>query len=234
MKKLKISILLLLIMTLLIENDAMVYGVAVDYETAPQVRTEKVAAYLSPAEREVLHELNLLRSNPKAYALHVIEPTLKYYEGRYYKHPGQVPVITDEGKKAVLECIKVLKSTPSLPLFSPSEGMTKAARDMVEDQSTSGSTGHKGSKGDSPFDRMNRYGKWMELAAENIDYGNASARDIVMALLIDDGVESRGHRKNLLNPKLLRVGIATGFHATYNYMCVIDFAGDYTEKAYNQ
>ena len=222
-------------MTLLIENESLASGLVVNFLTEPHALTEtSPPTYLSITEKEVLNELNLLRSNPGAYAKLVIEPTLKYYEGRYYRHPGQVPVITSEGKSAVVECIKVLKSTPSLPAFSPSEGLSKAARDMVNDQSTSGSTGHTGTNGDSPFDRMNRYGKWMGKAAENIDYGNATARDIVMALLIDDGVKSRGHRENLLNPSLLKVGIATGFHAAYNYMCVIDLASEYSEKSHKQ
>jgi len=45
-----------------------------------------------------------------------------------------------------------------------------------------------------------------------------------MALLIDDDVPSRGHRKNILNSKYTQVGVglATG-HATYNRVLVTDF-----------
>jgi uncharacterized protein YkwD len=46
-------------------------------------------------------------------------------------------------------------------------------------------------------------------------------------LLIDDGVSSRGHRKNLLNGAYHKIGVATGTHPEYGHLCVMDFAGGY-------
>jgi uncharacterized protein YkwD len=64
-------------------------------------------------------------------------------------------------------------------------------------------------------------------AGENINYGNDDARRIVASLLIDDGVPSRGHRRNLLNGTFKFVGVSIGPHPVYGHMCVIDFAGSY-------
>jgi uncharacterized protein YkwD len=72
---------------------------------------------------------------------------------------------------------------------------------------------------------MNRYGKWDLAAGENIDYGNTQARRIVISFLIDDGVLSRGHRKNILDKAFNFIGVAVGPHPTYRSMCVLDFAG---------
>jgi uncharacterized protein YkwD len=45
-----------------------------------------------------------------------------------------------------------------------------------------------------------------------------------MQLLIDDGIESLGHRKNILEPKYQWIGIAIEPHKTYRTNCVMDFA----------
>jgi hypothetical protein len=49
-------------------------------------------------------------------------------------------------------------------------------------------------------------------------------------LLIDDGVPSRGHRVNILRESFLSVGVAINTHPNYGMICVIDYAGRYTDK----
>jgi len=54
-------------------------------------------------------------------------------------------------------------------------------------------------------------------------------RQIVISLLIDDGVADRGHRQTLLDPEFRVLGAALGTHASYRSMCVLTFASDYRE-----
>jgi len=95
---------------------------------------------------------------------------------------------------------------------------------------TSGKFSHTGSDGSDPFQRMNRFGTWGITAGENMGSGFNTGKAIVMQYLVDDGVPSRGHRANVLNPEFKKVGIAVGPHKVYKYMNVCDFAGSYTEK----
>ena len=97
----------------------------------------------------------------------------------------------------------------------------------VKDQSKTGHTGHQGSDHSTMRDRIERYGTWEKRIAENIAYGGNTAQQIVIYLLIDDGVRDRGHRKNFLNPDFNKVGVATGSHPGYGLMSVIDLAGGF-------
>ena len=185
--------------------------------------------YLSDLERQVVEELNLARTQPTEYAGFLIEYA-RLFTGKELREPGKMILLTNEGESAVREAIRFLKNQQPLNGLIASKGMSKAAADMVRMQETSNETGHKGRDGSTFAERISRYGTWGGSCGENIDYGNNSARRIVMALIIDDGVSNRGHRKSIFTPKFSRVGVSCGTHKTYRYMCVIEYAENYTEK----
>ncbi|HEX9973299.1 MAG TPA: CAP domain-containing protein [bacterium] len=179
-------------------------------------------------DKEILKELNLARQHPKKYAT-FLEQERPYYVGKFIKRPGEITIITNEGVSAVDEAIRFLKKVnPVAPLYH-SAGMSRAAMDHVQDQGRKGTFGHRGSDGSQPADRVSRYGKWLETVGENISYGRDVARDIVIGLIVDDGVPSRGHRNNIFNPQFRIVGIACGAHKTFGTMCVMNFAGDFVD-----
>lgn len=153
--------------------------------------------------------VNRARTNPAAYAK-VIERRLAGYNGR-------------EGQRAIREAIRVMRNTASMPALRHSDLVSRAAEDHVRDQGRTGRTGHAVSDGSNPFIRTRRYLD-SHGAAENIAYGLFDARDIVVELIIDDGVPSRGHRANILNPNYGIAGVATGPHECYGVMCVMNFS----------
>ena len=177
----------------------------------------------------VLAELNAVRTDPKAYAAH-LKPRLELFEGNLFKAPGKTPLMTQEGPDAVTEAIAALESGSPLPkLERISPGLCTAAGEHAADLAKSGSTGHEGSDGSSPYDRMSRHGQWSGAAAENLSFGDGDARKHVTQLLIDDGVPNRGHRANILNPSMRVLGMAEGPHAKFGSVQVHVMASEYTE-----
>ncbi len=107
--------------------------------------------------------------------------------------------------------------------------MSRAAADHCADQANGG-FGHQGSDRSKPGQRIARYGTFSGGWAENISYGKATARDVVLALIIDDGLPARKHRKNIFNPSYNFAGAAFGPHARFRTMCSMDFAAGYAER----
>ena len=184
---------------------------------------------LSALEQAIIQETNIARTNPQAYAAK-LENLTKYFQGDLLKIPGRIPLKTQEGVSAVNEAISYLKSVSPVSPLTASSGMSKAAADHVKDQGPGGQLGHTGSDGSQPWDRLKRYGEWKQIVAENISYGPNTGEDVVMALIIDDGVPDRGHRDNIFQPEFQVTGAACGQHLEYRIMCVITYAGGYEEK----
>lgn len=185
--------------------------------------------YLSDLEREVIDELNFARMQPSEYADYLIAYS-ELFVGRELRERGEITVLTKEGRSAVNEAIRFLRNQRPLTYLIASKGMSKAAEDMVRMQGITSQIGHKGRDGSTFANRISRYGTWEGSCSENIDYGNNNARRIVMALIIDDGVSNRGHRKSIFNSAFNRVGLACGQHQKYQYMCVIELAARYFEN----
>ena len=186
-------------------------------------------AFLTRLELEVLAELNRARTDPAGYARH-LESMLGWFQGRNLRPPGSnVFIQTREGPDAVREGIRALRSMRSVPAVTISRGLSAGARDHVRDQGASGATGHDGRDGSRAAARVNRYGAWQRGLSENIAYGPPTAREVVVGLIVDDGVPDRGHRTNMFDPMVRVVGISCGRHPRFSVMCVIVHAHDYEE-----
>lgn len=191
--------------------------------------TGRKATYLSDIEKDVILELNKVRTNPQKYAKEYLEPLKKFYSGLYFEFPGEKGVKTREGIAALEECIEALNNEKPVGILYPYYGLSEAADYLQIDQYITGNTGHFSSDGKSLSERIEKYGKWDGTIGENIDYGSENARKVIISLLIDDGVPSRGHRKNIFNSSFQCVGVSFGKHGKYEYSCVIDFAAKFID-----
>lgn len=161
-------------------------------------------------EREVVEEINFARTQPKEYVKARLQP---------YVDAGTA-------SKAMKECINEMNGKAPLKPLQVAAGLTLAAREWVALQGPSGYIGHDMNLSD----RLRKYCYFWGFPGENISYGYNDAKTIVIALLEDDGVPSRGYRNNILNAGFAYIGVGFGPHKKYGYMCVQDFTGGYKDK----
>ncbi|MES2443467.1 MAG: CAP domain-containing protein [Pseudomonadota bacterium] len=175
-------------------------------------------------EAGVLDRINFARAHPQAYADQLREYRA-WFDGRILYRPGdEAGVVTREGPGAVDEAIDFLERQAPLPPLSEGEVLALAARDHAAMQGRDGGTGHVSPDGASPGERVRRRGGDIYVG-ESISYGFDGADDVVMQLIVDDGVPGRGHRKSLFARDYRYAGVGCGEHRTYRFMCVVDLSG---------
>jgi len=180
--------------------------------------------------KQVLAEINLARKNPRGYAEH-LRTFRRLFHGSSYQLPGKrIMVGTSEGVKGVDEAIRFLSRQKPLPPLIWSEGLSLSAAELAQEEGESGAVGHQGRSSGGPKERIERNGAWQGSIGENIFYGPGDARQVVMNLIIDDGVPDRGHRKNIYTRAFRRAGVGCGPHPGFETVCVIDFAGGFREQ----
>ena len=192
-----------------------------------QEKPESQPRSLSKDEQELFDEINQARANPELYATY-LEKLKPLFVGKVYKGI----LTTEEGWAAVEDAIAFLRTAKPQPPLNVSNGLRSAALIQVKEQGSTGSTGHSGGgKGGMIEDRVKPFGNWEGAIAENLAYGNESARERVLTWLIDDGVATRGHRKRVMSSDYKVAGICCGPHPEYGKMCVLTMAGGFLETA---
>lgn len=186
----------------------------------------------TPSAQEILSEVNLLRTQPQQYA-DIIASERSYYHDRIFQKPGEIRIQLKEGVAALDEAVEFLRNQQPRGPLQLSSGLCLGANDHVLDQSKSGKTGHKGADGSFVRERIDRYGH-SNGCGENLAYGPKTARDIVVQLVIDDGVPDRGHRTNFFVADWHFFGSACGPHAAFRTMCAIAMASEYVEDPAKQ
>ena len=160
--------------------------------------------FLSEDEKKVILISNLARADGPLFA----ETLLKEY----------LILKGKKGNKYIKSLYKDLKRVHNLPMLVPRKDLYNVARDHATKSGKKGYEGHKGFK--------TRYTpvleRYMEVG-ENIYYGRYTPDEIVLQLLIDEGIKDLGHRANLLNPKYNSIGVSIKPHKSYEYNCVQSF-----------
>lgn len=169
-----------------------------------EAHTAKDETYMTSEEKEVIFLCNLARLNPKLFA----ETYLQQY----------VDSMNLPKNSSVNSLFSTLKKSKKTGALLPQKDLYEVAQSHAENSGKKGTVGHQNVT--ARFKKMApRYSE----TAENCDYGNDKALDIVMSLLIDEGVADRGHRENILDKNLKSVGVAIREHKKFDFTCVMDF-----------
>jgi uncharacterized protein YkwD len=164
--------------------------------------TAAQAPYLSQAEKEVIYILNLVRVNPPLFARTVV--------ARYPELGGSQYLKNSDYYKSLLDTLAKVKP---LPLLLPEKTLFESARCHAAESGKTGYVGHD--RTTAACEKLERY------SGECCQYGYSRPLQIVMSLLIDEGVPSLGHRKILLSG-FSRVGVSVQPHSGYGTNTVID------------
>jgi uncharacterized protein YkwD len=180
--------------------------------------------------KQVIEEHNLIRTNPQSY-IPFLEKEMSYFQGTTLYKPGEIPLCTNEGKRAYQDCINFLKKQKPLPSLEHNTKLSKAAQDHASDIGSNGIFSHTGSDGSESSERIERYLQWDISCAENISFGCKTGRDIVMQLILDDGQLERGHRRNIFSNNSTMIGVGFAKHSEQEFCCVIDYIGGVAGKS---
>ncbi len=194
--------------------------------TAPTVAEKN---FLSSMEIAVIDELNQARQNPLKFVGY-LEEYRKAMKGNILYLPNQNGTIMNEGATVIDDAISDLKKILKTDALVVSKGMFKAANLQLTDLKENSALSHKGKDGSDAEVRLFRFGMPGAIYAENISYKAATARDVVMNMILDDGLKNRPHRKNVFSPKFKKIGVACGISNQNDMICVAVFADTFAEK----
>ncbi|MEO1669318.1 MAG: hypothetical protein AAFR77_00815 [Cyanobacteria bacterium J06631_2] len=153
---------------------------------------------IADLEPKILSEINRVRTNPQGYA-QWLEQQRQYYDGIWLRLPGEKPVRTNKGKKALEEAIAFLKEQQPLSPLKSSEQTAASAKTELANFAN----------------------------AKNIQYfsyGRKTATGIVMGLVIDELFPDRRRRQSLLSPDASGSGVVCKPDPRYAKVCAIAYS----------
>ena len=163
---------------------------------------------------EILKYLNEARERPQNFIKYVQEDIDSFIDNYSMPLKPGCNYQVNESKKAWLECKNFLQEQKPLHPFKLSDSLVETAKDHCIDMKKNNLFGHTGSDGSDLSTRIKRRcgTRGMGLVAENIgsDFlvkGRNHALKTVLGLIVDDGVPSRGHRRNIFSKEIGYIGL---------------------------
>ena len=174
-------------------------------------------------EEDIFNCHNECRVNPFNYIMKLKEIS-NYFKDKTYHHPYEDAILTYEGVDAIEDAMQYLKALKPLNPLEYSEEISKACRDHIADIGPKGLITHEGSDGSNITDRVEKYCEWDGIIAENLDFGFRIGENVLMNMIIDDGLKDKIQRKNIFNKEFRYIGVGAGPHKIYGICVVVGYA----------
>ena len=146
--------------------------------------------------KELLEEINLVRTNPSGYVDKILKYK-EYFNEKVLKIPGEdAGIQTHEGAPAYDEAANFLKEAKSVDPFIPSKGLTKISKEYLNniqnvDQDKIDSIDIN--------EIIEKYGNFNGELNQLMEFGSKTPEQVVVCFLVCDGDSSRDYRTYLNN-----------------------------------
>jgi len=177
---------------------------------------------LTELKTNLINEHNKIRQEPKSY-IKLLLSQLEQIQDNILTIPNEVKIKLLEGKSAYQNAISFLENQNSLGPIEHNEQLSHASNDHAVDIGSNGLFTHESSDGKNTAERIEKYIEWDGACCESIEFGNRSAENIMISLLVDDGIEHRPHRNNIFSEELKFFGVGVSEHKTYGVVTVINY-----------
>ena len=168
--------------------------------------------------KEIISEINKLRSDPPLYAKKVEEYT-HYFTDKIIKLPNlNVKIQTQEGSAPYFETIEYLKEREKGNELIPSKALCEIAQEIAENVKDSETGEIDEELGEQIIDK---HGSFDGKFTRAMDFGGFTSEQVVINFLVCDGDLERTQREPLLGTGLKKIGVAFGKHDVYSTVCVL-------------
>ncbi len=161
------------------------------------------ASYLTAEEKKTIFILNMARMNPVLFANTVIK-----------QYPDKSVGFVSRNSRYYKSLLETMLKLKPMNLLYPDSLCFRSALCHAQTTGKAGTVTH--SRTTNECKKLEYY------SGECCHYGFNTALDILMSLLIDEGVESLGHRELCLG-EMNKVGVSIQSHKAYRYTAVLDF-----------
>ncbi|MEO7393434.1 MAG: hypothetical protein ABIU11_00750, partial [Chitinophagaceae bacterium] len=160
------------------------------------------ALYMTAEERKTIYILNLVRMNPLLFANTVVQ-----------QYPDKDGKFINRKSSYYTSLLATLKKTKPKKLLYPDSLCYKSALCHATTTGKAGTVTH---------DRTKECRRQQYFSGECCQYGYITALEILLSLLIDEGIPSLGHR-NICLDNYEKLGVSIQPHTSYRYTTVLDF-----------